>query len=106
MRKLAAVVLGCLLLTGCAANWQGEQVRYKIVSTQQVSSSEYFNLELVGDAPDGALDPGQLKTRLLTTSRAAGAAVGDELLCVVDQRKGSAVGDSNVVTDLTSCKKA
>ncbi|WP_394615016.1 hypothetical protein JNUCC0626_35060 [Lentzea sp. JNUCC 0626] len=106
MRKLATVVLGCLLLTGCAANWQAPEVRYKIVSQEKQSSSEFFNLELVGDAPSGALEPSQLKTKVLSTDRAEGAQVGDELLCVIEQKKGSAIGDSNVNTRLLSCKKA
>ncbi|SFR18512.1 hypothetical protein SAMN04488564_104834 [Lentzea waywayandensis] len=106
MRKLAIAVLACLLLTGCAANWQAQEVRYKIVSQESQSSSEFFKLELVGDAPKGALKPEDLKNRSLLTFRAEGAQVGDELLCVVEQKKGSAVGDSNVVTSLQSCKKA
>ncbi|MFD4674585.1 hypothetical protein ACFWNN_33020 [Lentzea sp. NPDC058450] len=106
MRKLVMVVLGGLLLSGCAANWQGEEIRYKIVSQEQQSSSEFFNLELVGDAPKGALEPGQLKNKVLSTDRAEGAQVGDELLCVIEQKKGSAIGDSNINTRLLSCKKA
>ncbi|MDX8049120.1 hypothetical protein SK571_06990 [Lentzea sp. BCCO 10_0798] len=106
MRKVVVVVLGCLLLAGCAANWQGEEVRYKIVSQESQSSSEFFKLELVGDAPKGALKPEDLKSRSLLTFRAEGAQVGDELLCVVEQKKGNAFGNSNVVTNLQSCKKA
>lgn len=106
MRKLAAAVLGSLLLTGCAANWQSEEVRYKVISTKQVSSSEYFDLELVGDAPKGVLEPEQLKRKLVSTSQAGGVQVGDEVICAVKQKKGSAFEDSNVSTSLTSCKKA
>ncbi|GLY48547.1 hypothetical protein [Lentzea sp. NBRC 102530] len=105
MRKLAAVVLGCLLLTGCAANWQ-QEVRYKIVSIHQGNPTEYFNLELVGEAPSGALAPEKLKNMIKETATLEGAQIGDEVICVVEQRKRSAIEDSNVVTDLTSCKKA
>jgi hypothetical protein len=106
MRKLAMVVLGCLLLTGCAANWESEEVRYKVVSQEKQSVTEYFNLELVGDAPKGALDPDQLKRKIVSTDRAEGARVGDEVLCQIRQKKGSAFEDSNVSTSLLGCRKA
>ena len=105
MRKLAAVVLGCLLLAGCAASWQ-QELRYKIVSSHNTSSSEFFDLELVGDAPTSSLDLEQLKSHSLLTVQAKGAQVGDELLCAVEQEKGNAFGNSNVVTNVKSCKKA
>ncbi|MET9228653.1 hypothetical protein [Lentzea sp. NPDC003310] len=106
MRKLAMVVLGCLLLAGCAANWEDAEVRYKVVSQENKSVTEYFNLELVGEAPKGALEPDQLKRKLVSTDRAEGAQVGDEVLCQVRQKKGSAFEDSNVSTSLLGCKKA
>jgi hypothetical protein len=107
MRRLAGALLGCLLLTGCAGSWQGDDVRYKIVSTDNSMGSDMFQLELVGDAPKGALEPGRLTPHSVFPSDiSGGAAVGGEVLCVVEQKKGSAVGDSNVVTNVKSCKKA
>lgn len=107
MRKLAATVLGCLLLAGCAASWQGEEVRYKIVSIDNSIGTDMFQLELVGDAPKGALEPGRLTPHSVFPSNiSGGAAVGDEVLCVVEQKKGGAFEDSNVVTNVKSCKKA
>ncbi|MEV6712344.1 hypothetical protein AB0M48_09895 [Lentzea sp. NPDC051208] len=105
MRKLAAVVLGCLLLAGCAASWQ-QELRYKIVSSHNTSSSEFFDLELVGEVPGGSLKPEDLKSTPLLTSQAGGAQVGDEVLCSVEQEKGNAFGNSNVVTHIRKCKKA
>lgn len=105
MRKLAAVLLGCLLLTGCAANWQ-QELRYKILSVDNKTPTEYFDLELVGDAPKGSLEPGKLKRQLMQTSLIEGAEVGEEVLCKVEQEKGNAFGNSNVVTHLTGCRKA
>ncbi|MFJ8960481.1 hypothetical protein ACIRG5_13945 [Lentzea sp. NPDC102401] len=105
MRKLAVAVLGCLLLTGCAANWQ-QEVRYKIVSVDNDTPTEYFRLELVGDAPKGALEPEQLKWHFMQTTEIKGGQIGDEVLCAVDQEKGNAFGNSNVVTHLKNCKKA
>lgn len=106
MRKLTAALLGCLLLTGCAASWNGE-ARYKIVSVDNSTPTEYFDLELVGDAPKGALDASRMKTKSVQPSDVSGgAAVGDEIVCDVRQDKGSAVGDSNVQTHLDGCRKA
>ncbi|RDI29818.1 hypothetical protein [Lentzea flaviverrucosa] len=105
MGKLAAVLLGCLLLTGCAANWQ-QDLRYKILSVNNKTPTEYFDLELVGDAPKGSLEPGKLKSQLMQTNLIKGAEVGDEVLCSVEQEKGNAFGNSNVVTHLKNCKKA
>lgn len=105
MRKTAAVLLGCLLLTGCGASWQGQEVRYKIVSVDNSTPSEMFKLELVGEAPKGVLDQRSLSPRFELRSD-VDASVGDEVLCSVEQKKGSAVGDSNVVTTMSGCKKA
>lgn len=107
MRKLAAVVVVCLALTGCAASWQGDEVRYRIKAVDNSTPTEYFELELTGSAPKGALDPGDLARKFVQPSDVSGSAVvGDEVVCVVEQKKGSAVGDSNVVTHVKSCKKA
>ncbi|WP_330272054.1 hypothetical protein OG205_34285 [Lentzea sp. NBC_00516] len=105
MRKLAVVLLSCLALTACAASWQ-QELRYKIVAKENQSSSEFFEVELVGDAPKGTLEPGQLKRQFLLTYEVQGAQVGDELLCSAEQEKGNAFGNSNVVTHLKNCKKA
>jgi hypothetical protein len=106
MRKLAVVLLSCLALSGCGASWQ-QEVRYRIVELDTSNSpTEYFRLELAGDAPKGALEAEQLKLQLMQTNLIAGAQVGDEVLCSAEQEKGSAVGNSNVVTRLKSCKKA
>ena len=107
MRKIIAVPLGCLLLTGCAANWQADEVRYKIVSTDNGMRTDMFQLELIGDAPKGALEPSRLTPHSVFPSDiSGGAAIGDEVLCLVEQKKGSAIEDSNVVTNVKSCKKA
>jgi hypothetical protein len=107
MRKFAAVVVGCLVLTGCAASWQGDEVRYRIKALDNSTPTEYFDLELVGSAPKGALDASDLARKSVQpVDVTGGAAVGDEVLCLVEQKKGSAIEDSNVVTSVKSCKKA
>lgn len=107
MRKFAAVVVGCLVLTGCAASWQGDEVRYRIKAIDNSTPTEYFELELVGSAPKGALDAADMAREFVQPSDVSGTAgVGDEVLCLIEQKKGSAIGDSNVVTFVKSCKKA
>lgn len=106
MRKLAAVLLGCLVLTGCAASWD-QELRYKIVSVDHSTPTEFFDLELVGDAPKGALKPdGLARQSMQPYEVSGGAAVGDEIVCKVQQEKGGAFTDSNVRTHLSGCKKA
>jgi hypothetical protein len=106
MRKITAVLLGCLVLAGCAANWD-QELRYKIASVDNSTPTEFFDLELVGDPPKGALDPADLaKESVMPLQVSGGAAVGDEVLCQVEQEKGNAFGNSNVVTRVKSCKKA
>ena len=105
MRRIGVVLVGCLLLTGCAASWQ-QELPYKIMSVDNSTPTEFFDLELVGDAPNGSLEPEKLKRKSVQTSEAEGAQVGDVLLCVADQKKGNAFADSNVVTHLNKCKKA
>ena len=107
MRKLAAVVAGCLVLTGCAASWQGDEVRYRIKAVDHSTPTEYFELELVGGAPKGALSAADMAREFVQPSDiTGGAAVGEEVLCLVVQKKGSAIEDSNVVTSVKGCKKA
>jgi hypothetical protein len=107
MRKLVAFVVGCLVLAGCAASWQGDEVRYRVKAVDNSTPTEYFELELAGGAPKGALDGADLAREFVRPSEVTGgAAVGDEVLCVIEQKKGSAIGDSNVVTSVKSCKKA
>ncbi|MET9228652.1 hypothetical protein [Lentzea sp. NPDC003310] len=99
------LVAACLVLTGCAASWQ-QELRYKIVSVDNDTPTEYFRLELVGDPPEDALEAEQLKWHFESTAAIKGAQIGDEVLCSVDQEKGNAFGNSNVVTHLKNCKKA
>jgi hypothetical protein len=107
MRKLVVVAATCLVLAGCAASWEGQEVRYRIKSLDTSSPTEFYDLELVGAAPKGALDAQDLARKSVQPKRVTGgAAVGDEVLCLVEQKKGSAIEDSNVVTSVKSCKKA
>lgn len=105
MRRFAVAVFGCLLLAGCAATWKGTEVRYKVVSVDD--ATDVFKVELVRAAPKGVLDQKNLTPRFKGTGEVSGgAAVGDEILCTVKQEHGSALGNVNVRTFLTECKKA
>jgi len=85
MRKLTAVLLGCLLLTGCAASSEHE-LRYKISGIDNSSPTEYLKLDLVDDAPKGALDPKALAHQLAYEREiSGGAVVGDEVVCTVSR---------------------
>ncbi|WP_086665558.1 hypothetical protein [Lentzea kentuckyensis] len=106
MRNLTALLLGCLLLTACAASSEHE-LRYKISGIDNSSPTEYLKLDLVDGAPKNALDPKALEHQLAYEREiSGGAVVGDEVICTITQNKGSAFENSNVKTRLTGCKKA
>ena len=106
MRRLAAVLTGCLLLTGCSSSWQ-DQLRYKVVEVDNSTPSEMLKLELVGEAPKDALWQDGLTPQFkLPSSISGGAAVGDEVVCTAKQKEGSPFASWNKDTELTGCKKA
>lgn len=106
MHKLAAVLLCCLAMTGCASSWDGK-LRYKIVSVDNTNVTEMFKLELVGEAPKGVLGEEKLSPQYINPSTVSGgAAVGDEVLCDTTQKSGAWYEDSNVKTSVKSCERA
>ncbi|ANZ37339.1 hypothetical protein BBK82_16005 [Lentzea guizhouensis] len=107
MRKLAAVLAGCLLLAGCGgSSWEG-QLRYKIASIDKSTPTEFFQLELVGDAPEGLLWQDGLTPKFLVPGNVSGdAAVGDEVVCTGTQKKGSPFASWEKGTELSGCRKA
>ncbi|MGZ3141822.1 hypothetical protein ACVDFE_07455 [Lentzea chajnantorensis] len=107
MRELTAVLLGCLLLSGCGASgWEG-QLRYRIASIDRSTPTEFLDLELVGDAPEGVLWQDGLTPKSLMPSNVSGdVAVGDEVVCTGTQKKGSPFADWQKGTELSGCRKA
>lgn len=106
MRRLAPVLVGCLLLTGCASSWQ-EQLRYKVVEIDNSTPTEMLKLELVGDVPKDVLWQDGLTPQYKVLSNiSGGAAVGDEVVCTAKQEEGSPFASWNKDTKLDECKKA
>jgi len=101
------VLAGCLLLSGCgASSWEGE-LRYKIASIDNSTPTEFFRLELAGEAPDGLLWQDGLTPKFLVPSNVSGdVVVGDEVVCTGTQKKGSAFASWDKDTVLSGCKKA
>ncbi|MFC3892372.1 hypothetical protein ACFOWZ_12895 [Lentzea rhizosphaerae] len=89
MRKIVVVLVGCLVLSGCgAAEWH-EKVRFKVDKIYEVAPKydrKYakLRLELVGEAPDDALEPDTVSPQ------------------VVDRFQITSV----IKTDLSWCEKA
>ncbi|GAB2825339.1 hypothetical protein [Lentzea nigeriaca] len=112
MRKLAAVLLGCIVLAGCASDWQ-EQVTYKVVEVydyKMAPSSDpekRIRLELVGDAPKGVLAKDSLSPKTVALSDISGdVAAGDQVVCTAKQHSMGAVQTNPIQTELSGCRKA
>jgi hypothetical protein len=105
-RKLAAVLLGCLVLTGCGSTWQDE-VRYKVSALDHSTPTEMFKLELAGDAPKGVLEFDSLNQQFVQQFDVGGQiAVGDEIVCTAKQELLGSAQTKSVHTELRGCKKA
>ncbi|MET8758138.1 hypothetical protein [Lentzea sp. NPDC004782] len=106
MRKIAAALLGCLLLAGCASSWE-QQLRYKIVSVDNTTPTEFFKLELVGDVPKDVLWQDRVASQLQPPGDISGdPKVGDEVICTATQKQGSPFASWSKDTKLSGCKKA
>jgi len=107
MRKVVAVLAGCLLLSGCgASSWEGE-LRYKVASIDSSTPTEFVDLELVGAAPQGVLWQDGLTPKSQLSSDVSGdVVVGDEVVCTGTQKKGSPFASWDKDTVLSGCKKA
>lgn len=112
MRKIIAVLAGCLVLSACgAADWR-EKVRFKVDKIYEVPAKydrkdAKLRLELVGELPDGVLEPDTVSPQVVQRFEVEGeVVVGDEVVCVAEQ-KTSGYADANVIkTDLSWCEKA
>lgn len=113
MRKLVAVLLGCVTLAGCASSWEGE-VRLKVtevdphyVEYQGAPERTRINTDLVGGMPEGAIDRRQFTGKYFSPKDIEGTvAVGDEIVCTARQKTSGALQTSGVKTELSGCKKA
>ncbi|WP_112262814.1 hypothetical protein [Lentzea terrae] len=112
MRKIVVVLAGCFVLSGCgAADWKHE-VRFKVDKIYEVPAKydrKYakLRLELVGEPPDGVLEPDTVSPQVVQRSGIRGeVAVGDEVVCVAQQKTTGYTDTSVIKTELSSCEKA
>lgn len=113
MRKLAAALLGCLALAGCASDWQAEAT-YKVTKVYDYKMSassdpvKKVQLELVGSAPSDVLAKNSLSPQTVTLSDIGGGSVdvGDQVTCTAKQHSRGATQTNPVQTELSGCRKA
>ncbi|HUQ59008.1 hypothetical protein [Lentzea sp.] len=113
MRALTAVLLGCLLVAGCASDWQ-EQVTYEVVEVydyKMAPSSEpekRVRLKLSGEAPSGVLSKDSLASAAVALADISGGDVvaGDSVTCTAKQHTSGASQTNGIKTELSGCRKA
>ncbi|MFD9706412.1 hypothetical protein [Lentzea sp. NPDC059081] len=112
MRKLAAALLGCLVLAGCASDWE-DQVTYQVVEVydyKMAPSSEpekRVRLKLSGEAPSGVLSKDSLASAGVALADISGdVAAGDSVTCTAKQHSSGATQTNGIKTELSGCKKA
>ncbi|MFI6098620.1 hypothetical protein ACIA8G_23945 [Lentzea sp. NPDC051213] len=112
MRKIVGVVAGCLVLTGCASDWQAE-VTYKVIEVydyKMAPSSDpekRVRMELAGSAPSGALAKDSLSAQNVALAAVSGPVeVGDQVTCTAKQHSRGATQTNPVQTELNGCRKA
>lgn len=112
MRKVVAVLLGCLVLAGCASDWQGE-VRLKVtrIYDQQTLPGDPVektaSLDLVGSMPKDAPDDRNFSGTGVELKEIEGEVkVGDEVICTAKQHQPAGIQTNMIETELSGCKKA
>ncbi|KOV75502.1 hypothetical protein [Nocardia sp. NRRL S-836] len=112
MRGTVAALLGCLVLTGCASDWQAE-VTYEVTKVYDYKMSagsdpvKRAQLELSGSAPSGVLAKDSLSPQTVDLADISGSAeVGDKVTCTAKQHSRGATQTNPVQTELSGCRKA
>jgi hypothetical protein len=112
MRKITAVLLGCLVVAGCASSWQDE-LKFKVTEVYDYKFSQNSpvekraKLELVGSMPSGALEKNyDGGTAALSEISGGEVKAGDEVTCTARQEKDGPIQTNSMVTKLSGCKKA
>ena len=112
MRKIVVVLAGCLALSSCGADQWKQDVRFKVDKIYEVPSGydrkdAQMRLELVGEAPDDALDPDTVSPQMVKRYSIKGEVkVGDEVTCQAEQDTEGYFETSVIKTSLSSCEKA
>jgi hypothetical protein len=112
MRKISAAIAACLVLSGCGASEWRQQVRYEVTKVFERPfpanpENADVRLELVGDPPDGVLEPVTLTPAVVSYRTLRGDyAVGDQFLCWAVQKSEGYTRTMTIKTDVSSCEKA
>lgn len=112
MRKIVAVLAGCLVLTGCGADQWKQALRFKVDKIYRVPSGydrkdDQLRLELLGEVPDDALEPDTVTPQVVKRYSIKGEVrAGDEVTCQAEQKTRGYSETSVTRTDLSSCEKA
>ncbi|MFD1148686.1 hypothetical protein [Saccharothrix hoggarensis] len=107
---VAVVAVGTLVVACGSSEWSGD-VRFKVTDIKPdetlVSGATWpgrVSLDLDQEQPDGASPISAAWTRLDKVPD--GTAVGDVLVCTVNQRDDSKLDDAEAVQDIGPCRKA
>ena len=112
MRKIAAALLGCLALAGCASSWQAE-LKFKVSEIRDYQFSQNspvekrLSLDLVDSIPGDALSKENWYGFAVAQTEVSGeVGVGDEVICTARQEKDGPIQTNSIETRLSGCKKA
>ncbi|WP_086665557.1 hypothetical protein [Lentzea kentuckyensis] len=113
MRKIVLILLGCLVLAGCAGTWEAE-IRLKVTKIEENDVGlDYLPpdvqvwLDPVGDLPEDAYDRDNFIGKIMEPAEIDGdVKVGDEVTCLAKQRTIGALQTNSIQTELFQCRKA
>lgn len=111
MRKIVAVLAGCLALAGCSGDWAAE-VRLKVTEVEVTAVSPIeppqprVSLELVGGLPGAYRQDGFSGTSMHPAEIDGDVKVGDEVTCLAKQRSIGILQTNSISTELFQCRKA
>ena len=111
MRKIV-LLAACLVLTGCAGDWEAE-VRLKVVKIEEYQSLETLppeqriELDPIGELPEDAFERDNYYGATKNPAEIDGdVKVGDEVTCLAKQRTIGAFQTNSIQTELFQCRKA
>ncbi|WP_394615018.1 hypothetical protein JNUCC0626_35070 [Lentzea sp. JNUCC 0626] len=109
--KIVAALAVCLLLTGCAGDWQAE-IKLKVSMIEEKPPQPIYAgstdvwLDPVEALPDDAYDHENFHGGILDLEQIDGdVRVGDEVICLAKQRTIGALQTNTIRTELFRCRK-